>query len=1075
MHHALPYPFRSLAAVVAGTLATLVITGCSSRSRVAGHLAEADRAYAAGRYDEAEIEYKNVLQLDGLNAPAIARLGLILYDEGREARAFPFLLKTKELQPDNLDARLRLGLAYLAGGSPDDARKEALFILLAHPADLEAPLLLVDAAGVTPAEIADARQRLLRLPPGAPALVALGALELREGKIEDAEAIFRHAGEVDPNSPEVALALGMLRWSQNDLPSADAALQRAAEQSVDRSPRRLKYAQFKIQTGDLAGGKKLLEAMSRKTPDYVAIWVWLAEVAAAEKNFGECDRLLARVFARDPLHPDAMMLDARVHLAKGEPVKAIAELEKLIAIFPKSPLIAYQLGMAYAANNESVKALSRLAQAIAAAPGMSHAILAQAEINISRRDFGAAVAPLQQLVRSRPDIPLARAVLAEALRGLGNLDEAATLYRQLEEQFPQDPQTPFWRGMVLVQQGKPDEARKSFARALELSPASLPALDQLTDLDLRAKNFSEARQRLEKEIAAQPKRADLSVLLSKILLAQGDRPAAETALKNAVELAPESPAGLLALARMQASGGQNETALPTLQKLAAQFPKLGGVSSMIGVIYDGLGNYPAARAAYEKALTADPKDGVALNNLAFLEAERFDQLDKALELAQRARTLAPQEPRTADTLGWILVAKKQYSQALPLLQESAGRLPEEAEVHFHVGVTLYMLGDEAPARAALQRAMTLNAHFPGVDEARRRLQLLDIAPVKAGSEEKQLLEKRIVALPIDPVAQVRLADIYLRDGEASKALVAYEAALLANPRNAHALVMLAQIRADKKDFPKAIEAAKGARTLAPNDPAIAQTLGRLVFRAGDRRWAAGLFHEAVTQMPENPEAWFDWSEAAYSVGEVKEAATAARQALALSATFPRAKEAGQFLALVACAEDSDRARAGLAQAEEALKSDPGSVPALMVVAAAHNEPGGSAAVQRAYEQILERYPDFSPARKNLLIAYATNPANDAKAIALATKARLAFPRDADLARAIGIVAYRQGDFARAANLLQESAAQLGKDGEVMYYLGMAQWRLNKRNEGRQSLQRALELGVNDTHAAEARKSLASLE
>jgi hypothetical protein len=49
------------------------------------------------------------------------------------------------------------------------------------------------------------------------------------------------------------------------------------------------------------------------------------------------------------------------------------------------------------------------------------------------------------------------------------------------------------------------------------------------------------------------------------------------------------------------------------------------------------------------------------------------------------------------------------------------------------------------------------------------------------------------------------------------------------------------------------------------------------------------------------------------------------------------------------------------------------------------------------------------------------------------------------------------------------------DGELMYYLGMAQFQLNKRTESKQTLQRALELGLKDELAVEARKNLAKLK
>ena len=62
-------------------------------------------------------------------------------------------------------------------------------------------------------------------------------------------------------------------------------------------------------------------------------------------------------------------------------------------------------------------------------------------------------------------------------------------------------------------------------------------------------------------------------------------------------------------------------------------------------------NFPQARDAYEKVLSINPNFVPALNNLAYLDAERLNDLDKAYELARRARDLQGDDPAIADTLG----------------------------------------------------------------------------------------------------------------------------------------------------------------------------------------------------------------------------------------------------------------------------------------------------------------------------------------------------------------------------------------------------------------------------------------
>jgi tetratricopeptide (TPR) repeat protein len=124
---------------------------------------------------------------------------------------------------------------------------------------------------------------------------------------------------------------------------------------------------------------------------------------------------------------------------------------------------------------------------------------------------------------------------------------------------------------------------------------------------------------------------------------------------------------------------------------------------------------------YEKVLEINPQAAVAANNLAYLYSEQGANPERALELAQRAKEIAPEDPSISDTLGWILYKRGLYQRALGLLQDSAQKLPGNAEVHYHLGMTLYQLQDRAGAERALSRALEINSGFPGADEAKQTL------------------------------------------------------------------------------------------------------------------------------------------------------------------------------------------------------------------------------------------------------------------------------------------------------------------------------------------------------------------
>jgi len=145
------------------------------------------------------------------------------------------------------------------------------------------------------------------------------------------------------------------------------------------------------------------------------------------------------------------------------------------------------------------------------------------------------------------------------------------------------------------------------------------------------------------------------------------------------------------------------------------------------------GQLRRARATYEKLLEINPNFVIALNNLAYLYSEQFNLLDKAFEAARKARDLAPNDPSSSDTLGWILFKRGDYSWAVSLLQASAERMSEQPEVLFHLGMTYYMMNEEVRARNAFTRALAANKEFPGKEEARKRAGASDSGLYQSGN------------------------------------------------------------------------------------------------------------------------------------------------------------------------------------------------------------------------------------------------------------------------------------------------------------------------------------------------------
>jgi Tfp pilus assembly protein PilF len=223
---------RALAAIL-----VVVAVGCSAEAKKSRLLSRADRYFDSGDYEKAKIEYLNVLRADRRNAAAIQRLGAIWYEQGAPLHAAPFLLKTRELVPDDIDSRTKLASVFMATGQFEEARKEALAILERSPAHEKAMLLLAEASR-SQRELDDAEQRLRSLNASGKAgfHLAWAALSLRKQDRASAVNSMKQALSLDPNSVEAHLALAKIYSLENELTNADQEF-KAAANSHHQGPR----------------------------------------------------------------------------------------------------------------------------------------------------------------------------------------------------------------------------------------------------------------------------------------------------------------------------------------------------------------------------------------------------------------------------------------------------------------------------------------------------------------------------------------------------------------------------------------------------------------------------------------------------------------------------------------------------------------------------------------------------------------------------------------------------------------------------------------------------------------------
>jgi tetratricopeptide (TPR) repeat protein len=903
-------PLRKVA-LLSGFVLALLGAGCSKQQAEtpAQHLAQATKAVDQGKLREAEKEFREVLRLAPNDAAAQRQLGTLYFEQGEMRQAFPLLKQAADSQPNDVSLQVYLARLYLAGRQFKQARDVAQQIVDRQAGQGEA-LVLLASAGVGLRDV-DATRKLLENvraedKTSAGYHIAQAILLVAQKDDAGAESELKAATAADPQSPAAHSALATFYWTHNDLKQATTEFKTVAAVAPKWSAMRLQFPEFLIKTGAAPEAKQILEQINKDAPDYLPARVLLMRIACAEKQDDDCAARAKNILEENANNFDALYQDGTFKLAKGDVATAAREFEFLNSNFSPNPTVKYQLARAILLqsagsnqleNQKTVdRAESNLTEAVRLDPNFAPAVLALAELKVKKGSPAAAVDYLRPLVEKNPKVEQAQLLLASAYVAEQNTAEALTIYRRMTELFPKAPQPPFLIGLILLSQRQPVDARKAFEQSIAISSDFLPATEKLVDLDLADHQIATAMNRIQQQIDKNANSAQAFAIRAKIFVAQKDLTRAEADLTKSIELNPKLEPSYLLLSQIYIATNRQQQAIDKLGAFAKDnndIPTL----MQLATIQQSLKHFSEARDAYEKLISFSPKFAPALNNLAVLYADHLGDLDKAYGLAKQASAALPADPHVADTFGWITFERGDYRGALPLLQEAAGKLADQADIQFHLGMVHYMLGNEEASRAALQKAVQASADFPQKADAGQRLAMLAIDAKQPSADARAQLDAYLRQQPKDPVALARLAQLQRRDGAIDQAITAYQKAIEVDPYFTPAIRELAIIYSQRPgEESKAYDLATKAREAYPKDAELAKTLGILDLQRGFYPQSVELLNQAATTRKDDADVQFYLGRAYQELKKWNECKASLERAIALQLPRQLAGDAGSRLA-----------------------------------------------------------------------------------------------------------------------------------------------------------------------------------
>ena len=851
------------------------------------------------------------------------------------------------------------------------------------------------------------------------------------GEYEKAKIEYMKLLLADPNSALPFQRLGFI-WLEEGAPlRAIGFLFKARDLAPNDLDNRLAFARALISLARGAEARKEVLAILEQSPAHDDAIVLLADTDQTKEDLEYTDQYLQKLTEHDGL--SVQLASANLAVQRGDFASAASSLERALALDPKSPRPHLAMANFDVYRKKLAEAEQEFKTAAELSPVRSSTRLRYAEFKMQNGAPNEVQEFLREMTRQAPDYLPAWCFLSQIALTNRKYDESLKL---LENVFTRDPQNVEARILEAEARLAKGDAKKAVERFedLERTYTNVPVI-----------NYQLARAYLQNNNPGQ----------------------ATIALGHAIAAKPDYIEAILLRGELDLQGGNAGLVVPSMVNLLKQRPHLLPAEVLLTEAYLSLRRFDEAAAVIREQILVSPAEPDAYYRLGLVLREQ-NKIDQAQEVFEKVLELAPGNLMAINQLVDLDIARRDFSSAMSRVQRELQKKPVSAIAYFMEGKTDAAQGKLDQAEVSLLKALELDSNSLGIYQLLISTYLSDNKPTQAIAQLEALLSKD----QNQTWALAALAATYAKVRNFAKTRDTYERLLSVNPDSAEVMNKLASLYVDQFNQPnKAYDLAIKARTLAPVDPGIADTLGWTCYKQGNYQQALDLIREALDKLPDNPETQFHFGMASYMMDQSEVARASFKKAAASGIDFVHKEEARAWLAFLE--DDSGAPKQFSASELEALvELRPKDVVARSRLAALYEKQGAAAKAASQYEAALSINPKLIDAALKLAQLYAGPLQKLGRALEAAKTARELDKSDPRTARVLGKIAYQTGNFAWAYDLLLESAHEQREDAAVAYDLAWAAYSLGKVPEAERRMRRALELRMNPQHLADAQRFLA---
>lgn len=367
---------------------------------------------------------------------------------------------------------------------------------------------------------------------------------------------------------------------------------------------------------------------------------------------------------------------------------------------------AYVSGLNLLAGGRYAEARSRFAESLKTNPSDIHSMLGIAETFSRTGSMKQAEEWIRKAITEKADDPWAQESLARLHFEKGNRAAAEGAFLKTIALNPNFIQSHLGLGeLFLSDPARTAEGIAAFKRAIALQPNHAGAHYAIGTAYFRTKDYPGALKYLSLAEKLDKTNPLPSMVLAKTHLEQGHYGLAIASVDQALFRKENYAAAHLLRGKISLLTQKPADALEAFEKAVSFDPMDLEAQLLLGTTQHSQGDYAAAEKTYRKILNHDDRLGLVCNNLAWVLLEQDKELAQALDWANRATLLSPENANFKDTLAWVHAVRGEYAKARKIYEALIPPRGGDPAVRYHLAVVYARLSKPEKAVPLLTQSM----------------------------------------------------------------------------------------------------------------------------------------------------------------------------------------------------------------------------------------------------------------------------------------------------------------------------------------------------------------------------------